>query len=1579
MSRIEVKSARNRGGVTVRSRNGRLRPSLMALEDRALLSTLMVTNARDDGSPGTLRSAIIEANNSSFSDTIAFSSLFDTPQTITLSLGPLTLQGTATTTITGPGATLLTIDADKASRVFEVQDGPAAISGLTVIGGTAEVGGGLYNSAGILDLTDVTVSGNTATAGGGGLATVGGGSTTLTDCVVSGNTAQSNGGGLYNDGGGTTLTNCTVSGNTSQSNGGGLATTAAGGTELTDCTVRGNTASGNGGGIYNVASSTTLGGCTVSGNTAESNGGGMFSTNSATLGNVTIAGNTAIDGGGLFFLNGLVTLTNATVSGNTALSNVGGLYIFPGVVATVTNTIVAGQAAGTDTGVGTFTGSNNVIGVDDPLLGPLGDYGGPTMTMPLLPGSPAIGGGTAAGAPASDQRGQPRAGSVDIGAFQGQPVIVVNTTVAGVGSDLGDVSLRQAVNLANVLTSADTISFDTSVFAAPQVITLTSGPLVLTDSATTTILGPGAKLLTVSSNKTSRVFLVQGGSAAMSGLTITDGVADRGGGLYDNRGILSMTGVTVCGNTARYFGGGVYNRYGTLTLSDTTISGNSAAFGFGSVAGGGLATGQGGSATLTNCTVSGNTSTGFGGGLYNCASTLALINCTVSGNSAAGAPDLYILNDSTTTLKNTIISGSTGGIFTGTNNVIGDDPLLAPLGYYGGQTMTMPLLPGSLAIGAGTTGADVPKTDQRGQDRTGGVDIGAFQSQGFTLTLGTGSAPQNAIVSAGFANPLTVAITSNNPVEPVDGGVIRFGAPRSGASATLSAATAVIAGGRAGVTAKANVTPGSYTVTASAAGVTTTADFALTNTPGPAASVTVVSGSGQSATVATGFASPLVAVVKDAFGNPVPGVSVTFAAPASGASATLTSSPAVTGDDGRASVTAAAGATIGAYTVTASVTGVTTDAAFMLTNTDSPSLVVDTVLDLTDGTDGMTSLREALAFANSRTVPSTVTFSPSVFGETPQTITLTQGQLTLNGGASIFIAGPGANLLTVSGNNASGVFDVEGDSVSLSGLTVTGGRDIDGGGLYNNGGDVSLTNVIVTNNAANQGGGAFNQTGGTISLTDTTFSNNSGDTGGGLFNNSGGTMTLTNCTVNGNTAPDSGGGLYNNASGTMTLTNCTISGNAAGVTGGGLYISPGATATLTNSIVAGGNAAGDIRGALSSASANNLVGSDAGMTGISDGSQGNQIGTVQLPINPLLSLLGAYGGPTSTMALLPGSPALGGGASGPGVPTTDQRGRVRPKTGAVDIGAFQSAGFVLTPANGSTPQSAVATTIFPNPLAVTVTANDPIEPVDGGVVSFAVPTAGASAILSAATAIIENGQASGTPTASVTATANNKPGTYTVTATAAGAETARFDLTNTELKSLKLTTSRDVVDQFDSLTSLREAIAYANSHPGPDTITFDSSAFGTTPQTIVLSGGPLVLTDPATTTIVGPGANLLMFNGTGQGPVFDIQGGSVALSGTTITGGNGKSGGGLLNAGGTVSLNRVVVRGNRALAGGGLYNDGAATLTNVLIPGNRARVGSGLFNTRRAIIHWRRALVDRTRQARISIEPPARTSWTTSK
>ena len=236
----------------------------------------------------------------------------------------------------------------------------------------------------------------------------------------------------------------------------------------------------------------------------------------------------------------------------------------------------------------------------------------------------------------------------------------------------------------------------------------------------------------------------------------------------------------------------------------------------------------------------------------------------------AAALDLGLYGG-TATLTNTIVTGNSGGDirggYNGTNNLIGAPLTLAPLGDYGGPTATEALLPGSPAIGAGASGAGIPTTDQRGQPRTGHVDIGAFQSQGFVLAQFATSTPQSAAAGSAFAHPLAVAVVPLNSVEPVDGGIISFAAPAAGASATLSAATAVIAGDLASVTATAGTVAGSYTVTASAAGVTSAARSADKHRP-PRRSVAVVSGSGQTATVATGFAAPLVVVVKDAYGNP---------------------------------------------------------------------------------------------------------------------------------------------------------------------------------------------------------------------------------------------------------------------------------------------------------------------------------------------------------------------------------------------------------------------------------------------------------------------------------------------------------------------------------------------------------------------------------------------------------------------------------------------------------------------------------------------------------------------------------------
>src|SRR5262249_5656636 len=114
---------------------------------------------------------------------------------------------------------------------------------------------------------------------------------------------------------------------------------------------------------------------------------------------------------------------------------------------------------------------------------------------------------------------------------------------------------------------------------------------------------------------------------------------------------------------------------------------------------------------------------------------------------------------------------------------------------------------------------------------------------------------------------------------------------------------------------------------------------------------------------------------------------------------------------------------------------------------------------------------------------------------------------------------------------------------------------------------------------------------------------------------------------------------------------------------------------------------------------NSVVSLGNNLVGKTDGSSGwvgsDLTGTIAAPLDPRLGALASNGGPTQTMALLPGSPAIGGGTAS-GAPSTDQRGQ--PRTGHVDIGAFQSQGFILTPVAGRTPQSITVGQPFAQPL-----------------------------------------------------------------------------------------------------------------------------------------------------------------------------------------------------------------------------------------------------------------------------------------
>jgi VCBS repeat-containing protein len=460
------------------------------------------------------------------------------------------------------------------------------------------------------------------------------------------------------------------------------------------------------------------------------------------------------------------------------------------------------------------------------------------------------------------------------------------------------------------------------------------------------------------------------------------------------------------------------------------------------------------------------------------------------------------------------------------------------------------------------------------------------------------------------------------------------------------------------------------------------------------------------------------------------------------------------------------------------------------------------VTSLADSGPG--TLRAAITQANGNSENDTINFT--VGG----TIALgsTLGLIEVN--QSVTISGAG---VTVNGGGTVRVFDVAaGVTAAMVGLTVTGGfHAVEGAGIWN-AGTLALTGCTVRGNQAGttissgSGGGLFNAATGDLTLTDCTVAGNGSSEattaargGGGLLNY--GTVRVSGSTFTGNQAIYGGGGVLSH--GTLAITRSTVVGNAANAgaavltTGnltidhttitrnrpfGGGTLGIGGTATLTNTIVAGNpDGAGgmsDIIGTLAPASSFNLIGNAATSGGLVNGVNGNIVGVA----NPGLAPLGSYDGPTQTVALLPGSPALDAGGPAGSPPATDQRGLPRVNDLAAvptvlgsdgrDIGAYESRGFALA-ATGGTPQSAVVGQPFAAPLRATLTANDPNVPLNGVVIAFTPPAAGASAVLSSGTATTNT-----TGVASVTATANAVAGSYTVTAAGPSVFPVAFALTN---------------------------------------------------------------------------------------------------------------------------------------------------------------------------------------------------------
>ena len=327
-----------------------------------------------------------------------------------------------TTTIKGDNSytvvTAVNAGVDAVLDGFVITGGDASLASGTLLQSS---GGGMVNDASSVTVNNCSFVTNRAAKYGGGMGNRNS-SPVVANTVFEGNDAGEYGGGMFNMNSGPFLLNCTFSGNSSGGSGAGLYNYDGSSPVISRCTFSGNTAAENGGAVANVDGCNALvGNCTFSGNTAQTlRGGGMFNS----------------DGWG--GSPSSPSVMNCTFSGNgaPATKEGGSMYNFGASSPVVTNSIFWG-ADGVEIGddpaaapvfsfcviQGGYAGGSHILD-EDPMLGPLADNGGPTLTHALPDGSSAIDSGTSVGAPAVDQRNVPRpqGGGVDIGAFEYEPV-----------------------------------------------------------------------------------------------------------------------------------------------------------------------------------------------------------------------------------------------------------------------------------------------------------------------------------------------------------------------------------------------------------------------------------------------------------------------------------------------------------------------------------------------------------------------------------------------------------------------------------------------------------------------------------------------------------------------------------------------------------------------------------------------------------------------------------------------------------------------------------------------------------------------------------------------------------------------------------------------------------------------------------------------------------------------------------------------------------------------------------------------------------------------------------------------------
>ncbi|MFK7955160.1 MAG: beta strand repeat-containing protein [Lysobacterales bacterium] len=1124
--------------------------------------------------------------------------------------------------------------------------GTVTISSVIITGNTAsgagadQGGGGLFNNGGSLSATASTIDNNLAdgAAGSGGGVLNDGGVLALTGGSVSANTANRAGGGIEVTTANArdslaTISNVSFATNvvgSAPGNGGAIHISDPAGDatssqmEVTGGSFTGNTAAEEGGGLWNAVGGTLIiDGSTITGNTAsgagaDQGGGGVFNDGGtvtitgATI-NTNIADGAAGSGGGVLVNGGTVSVTGGTLSGNSSVRAGGGIEITSlgaDAQVTVSDVTVANNATGGSPGNG---GGIHITDAD-------GDAFATTTT--IMDGS--FTGNTAAA------EGGALWNAVG-GTLSVTGTVITTNTASGALSDQGGGGVFN--DGGNVSITNATVDSNTADGAAG------SGGGVLNDGGTLVVTGGS-----VSANSAVRAGggveantrNLRDSTVTLDGVTVSDNTLGsapgNGGGVHvsnpvgDNVSLFTVIAGTFSGNQATQEGGGLWNDAGgTLAIDGATISGNTAtaANAAADAQGGGGIFNNGGTVTIVSAAITGNTVTGAlgaddgGGGVLNDArsnpGTVSLRGSTIENNSAgegsgSGGGILTIGGDLSVTggsvsANNAMRAG--GGIEI--RAVEAQATVTTEgVGFRGNTTGAAPGNGGGIHVTAPTTGMTADVTINGGDfasntaaaeggalwnDANGALNVDGVNISGNTASGNGADQGGGGLFNNGGTLTLTGVTVSSNVADGAagsGGGLLNDGGTLNITGGSVSLNSAIRAGGGLEVTTAnarsssvtlANVNFDQNTVGASpgnGGGVHVTDVIG-----GSSSAMTVVGGSftGNTAEAEGG------GLWNDAGGTLILG-GTTISGNTAGGNLADQGGGGVFNNGGNVTI---ANATINANIAD----GAAGSGGGILNDGGSLSIAAGSV-------SGNSAIRAGggveITTVNARTSDvlidgvvldgNTAGASPGNGGGIHVTDPLGDSASTL----TIVGATVTANMADQEGgglwNDAGGIMTVENSTVSNNvSNAANAAADVQGGGgVFNNGGNITLTDVTLNANSASgpsetdDGGGAIANTNeGSMTVRDSNITSNTADTGsgngGGVLNTIGSTLQMNNVVFSLNSAARAGGALEN--VGTASLTGIVATSNSAGINGGMLHISGGGSTTFSDSTINSNSAANE--------------------------------------------------------------------------------------------------------------------------------------------------------------------------------------------------------------------------------------------------------------------------------------------------------------------------------------------------------------------------------------------------------------------